>query len=49
MYNTGSSEEQRKGILNYQIRLSVHKEFMNVEFNNPTKISLKDQTRCLIR
>ena len=45
----GCTEEQRKGILNYQVLPSVQKEFMKLEADNPTKIFLKDLTRCLIR
>jgi len=44
----GCTEEQRKGILNYKVRSSVQKEFMKLEADNPTKISLKVLTRCLI-
>jgi len=42
------SEEQKKDILDYQVRPSVQKEFMNLESDNPTKITLKDLARCLI-
>jgi len=38
-----------KGILNYQVRPSVRKEFMNLESDSLTKITLKDLTLCLIR
>jgi len=38
------TEEQRKGILNYYVWPSVQKEFMKLESDNPTKISLKDLT-----